>query len=189
MRQADDNLRYQPLFELSDSVNKRSMRLGSQVLSYHQLAPYDGWSQFEPRLHEVVDQLFAKSDNITIRRLGLRYLNALRSDVHKIRGIADIDLVLVVSEESLSKNVNLNYTQDLSSDTQCSVRIATTDFVQGALPANSSVYVDVDVFTKEGFRSNDAAAVKRWLSFAHGKEKESFFSLLKESTIKELQEN
>src|SRR5688572_6634063 len=40
MRQADPNLRFQPLFELRDEQNKQAVRLGGRVLSYHKLAPY-----------------------------------------------------------------------------------------------------------------------------------------------------
>ena len=187
MRQADDNLRHQPVLELADLANKRSIRVGPQVLSYHQLAPYGSWAQFEPCLVEVVDQLFAKSEGVVIRRLGLRYLNALQSDVHGVSGVADLDLSVVVSEETISKSLNLNYTLTTSDEMACTVRVATIDLVQGVLPSNSSVVVDVDVSTKEPFQSTDATEVKRWLKLAHAKEKENFFSLLRESTIRALE--
>jgi uncharacterized protein (TIGR04255 family) len=187
MRQLDDNLRYQPVFELADVPNKKSIRVGPQALSYHQLAPYGSWAQFEPCLVEVVDQLFAKLDGVVIRRLGLRYLNALRSDLHGIRGLADLDLSVVVSEEQISRSLNLNYTVTTSDEIGCTVRVATVDLVQGPLPGNSSVFVDVDIFTKESFHSTDATEVKRWLKLAHDKEKENFFSLLRESTIRALE--
>jgi uncharacterized protein (TIGR04255 family) len=48
--------------------------------------------------------------------------------------------------------------------------------------------VDVDVFTKEGFRSTNQADVIAWINNAHAEEKEHFFRLLTDQTIRELKE-
>jgi uncharacterized protein (TIGR04255 family) len=39
LRQADPNLRYQPVFELHNAEKNRTVRIGDHVLSYHRLAP------------------------------------------------------------------------------------------------------------------------------------------------------
>ncbi len=186
MRQADENLRYQAVFELSDGVEKRSIRLGPQVLSYHQYPPYPGWSRFEPSLHEAIEVLFAKSENLHIRRLGLRYLNAFRPELHGIRGIPDIDASIIVSGETISDTMNLNYTKKVATDVTARVMIATPDFVRGPLPPSTSLYVDVDVFTNEGYRATEVKTIKQWLTSAHQQEKVSFFGVLTETKIQEL---
>ena len=48
-----------------------AVRIGSQVLSYHRLPPYESWTKFKPELDAAIDALFAKADGLTIRRLGL----------------------------------------------------------------------------------------------------------------------
>jgi hypothetical protein len=48
--------------------------------------------------------------------------------------------------------------------------------------------VDVDVFTKEGFRSKNHADVIAWINNAHTAEKQHFFRLLTDQTIEELKE-
>jgi uncharacterized protein (TIGR04255 family) len=189
MRQADENFRYQPLFELKNAADQRLLRVGPQVLSYHQLAPYPGWLKFRPCLHEAVDQLFAKAGAVTIRRLGFRYVNALRPDLHGISGMADLDIDVRVSNDAILSNVNVNYTRTLSDEMLCTVRVATTEFVQGALPPAATTFIDVDVFTKGGFQTSDSAEVKTWVETAHEREKESFFDLLKVSTIEALRED
>jgi uncharacterized protein (TIGR04255 family) len=188
LRQADPNLRYQAVFELAAPDRRRTIRVGSQVLSYHRLSPYVGWKEFKPELEQAVDGLFSKAGGVTIRRLGLRYMNALRADLHGIKSIADLDLKLLIAGETVSGNVNVNFTTDVAPGIDCTVRVATAEFVQGVLPPNTSVYIDVDVFTEEGFKTKDEGEVKRWIELAHTKEKEEFFHLLTANTIEKLEE-
>ncbi len=110
-------------------------------------------------------------------------MNALRPDAHTIRSVSDLDPKLIIAGDDVLGNVNINFTTDLSDETQVTVRIATHEFVQGDLPANTSVFVDVDVFTKDNFRTKDPNIVKGWVEFAHAKEKEQFFRLLPQPTI------
>jgi uncharacterized protein (TIGR04255 family) len=188
LRQADPNLRYQPIFELHNTEKNRALRIGGHVLSYHRLTPYESWSKFKPELDAAIDALFAKAEGLTISRLGLRYINAIRPEFHQISSILQLDLTLAVEQEAVVSNVNINFTTDLSDDTQCTVRVATTEFVQGTLPPGSRVLIDVDVFTKESFKINDAQKVKQWVESAHIMEKEQFFRLLTDATIDALEE-
>jgi len=188
LRQADPHLRYQPVFELVETGGNRSVRIGPQVISYHRLSPYIGWERFSCEINEAIEALFEKTDGLQIRRLGLRYINALRADVHGIRSISDLDLELKIASERLSDNVNVNFITSLSDDTKCTIRVATNDFAQGVLPQSTSVLVDVDVFTKDNFKTKDIKKVKEWVDFAHIEEKKEFFRLLTDDTINTLKE-
>lgn len=188
MRQADPNLRYQPLFALTEEGEQRAVRIGPQAIVYSRGMPYVGWKTFKAELEQVIDAMFMKADDLKVERLGLRYLNALRDDLHGIQSVSDLDLKLEIAGERIAESVNINTTTDGGSDTGCTVRIATTDVIQGNLPPSTSVYVDVDVFTKEGFTTADKGFVKDWIERAHAKEKVHFFRLLKESTIASLRE-
>jgi uncharacterized protein (TIGR04255 family) len=188
IRLSDRNLRYSPMFELADPDRKRSVRIGEHVISYHQLTPYVGWSVFRPELLELVDALFTKAGSPVVRRLGLRYINALRPSVHGIEGIEDLDLRVVVGSRPITRNLNLNFTTDVHEHTSCTLRIATNDFIVGSLPEGTSTVVDVDVFTKSASRIRTAAEAKDWIENAHTREKEQFFGLLTAETIRTLSE-
>jgi len=188
-RQADPSLRYQPVFGLAESNGTREVRIGPQVLSYHRRAPYVGWEKFSSELIEAIEGLYLKAEGLMIRRLGLRYINALIPDVHSIRSISNLDLKVEIAGEPLAENVNVNFIVSLSEDTDCTVRIATPQFVQGLLPPNTSVVADVDVFTKDGFSTQDKSIAIDWIGLAHAWEKEQFFRLLPEKTIEDLREN
>ena len=191
-RQADPNLRYQPIVRLIDEQQKRAVSIGGNVISYSRGMPYIGWKSFKPELDQVIAGVFQKASPLHVERLGLRYLNALQYDLHGIRSIADLNLTLEIANERITGSANLNFTTDGTSDTACTVRIATTDFVQvqqGAMPPTTSVYVDVDVFTNSlGFGTTNQEFVRDWIERAHSKEKIQFFRLLTESTIESLRE-
>ena len=188
MRRADPNLRYQPVFELVDPPNNRSVRIGGQVLSYHRRAPYVGWQLFHPELNEAIDGLFDKTENLTITRLGLRYLNALRPEFHQIRSIRELDLKLLVADQEIVGQVNINFARQVAEGMDSTIRMSTVEFVQGVLPTGTSVVIDVDVFTKPTVQTKDKQMVKQWIQLAHTKEKEQFFGLLKDETIDALTE-
>ncbi len=158
------------------------------MISYHRLAPYGGWDKFKPELSETIDGLFTKSEGVIVRRLGLRYINAISPEQHGIKSIAQLDLGITIEKEELKSNVNLNFTSEQSNDTDCTVRVATTDFVQGNFPLNTSIIIDVDVTTKKNFKTNNRQQVEQWIEFAHTKEKEQFFRLLTQDTIDALEE-
>jgi uncharacterized protein (TIGR04255 family) len=188
IRRINPLMQFAPIIQLAQAESKAALRIGPSVVSFHRLAPYVGWAAFKPELERVVDGLFAKVENPKVTRIGFRYLNALRPAIHHISAIADLDLSLTVSDVTLLSNVNLNFTTNIGPDTSCTVRIATKEFIQGPLPPDTSVYVDVDVFTNEGFSASDNTAVNKWVEFAHTQEKAAFFSLFRQPTIDELRE-
>ena len=188
IRQSDRNLRFTPWFELADPERNRLVRIGEHVLSYHQLAPYVGWPVFSEELRKTVDALFDKAETVNVKRLGLRYINALRPDVHGIKGILDLDLEVVVAGESVPANINVNFTTEVHTNTSCTVRIATKEFVEGNLPETTSLVIDVDVFTNPSLRMKNSDEVKAWVGVAHSREKEQFFRLLTVERIAALTE-
>ena len=186
LREVDPNLRFQPIFELQR--DQRSLRIGPRVVSYHLRHPYQGWAIFGKEVERVVEAVFLKAEGVVIKRLGLRYLNALTSDVHQVRGAGDLDVSVVIGTETVSDEININRTLTVSNDKRCTVKIATPSFVTGSLPPNTTVLADIDVFTPDSFETRDQNVVKRWVEEAHITEKQEFFVLLKGETIDFLEE-
>ena len=123
IRQADSNLRYNPLFELVDQESPRLVRLGDHVLSYHQKAPYVGWAAFRQELFTTVDALFQKAGRVNVKRLGFRYINALKQAVHGVGSVLDLDLKVEVAGESIPDNMNLSIAAPVHERTRCMVRV------------------------------------------------------------------
>jgi uncharacterized protein (TIGR04255 family) len=185
MREADVNLRFTPTFELIDSNNSRAVRVGPHVFSYHVKAPYPGWIDYRRELDLAVDELFVRAPITAVKRLGMRYTNGLRSDLHGIESPRDLDLSISVSHEPQNDKINLNYITDPFPDVRCTVRIATREFIGGQVPPEPNVFIDVDVYT-EDFPATDATSVKNWVNRAHDVAKGEFFHLLTETTVQRL---
>jgi len=187
VRALDPNLQIAPTIELADNENKTVLRIGPSIVSFHRQAPYIGWEKFKPELERVTARLFEVTKDVTIKRLGLRYLNALRPDLHGIGALTDLDIKMTVSEEVIAKAANLNFTTPVGRDSCCTVRIATPDLVVG-IPAGTSVFIDVDVSTNPGFTTKEKTVADEWIEFAHSQEKIEFFRLFTKSTIDNLRE-
>ena len=190
LRQLDPSIRYQPTVEIASvGAEPRALKVGPFVVSYHRAKTYVGWERFRPELEETVDILFAAAENLRVTRIGLRYLNAFNARQHGITSIADLDLAVSLAEGRLTSSVNANFLVDLGAMGKCGVRVATKDFVQGPVSAETTAYLDIDVFTNPGFECKSRDAAKQWISDAHTREKQEFFHLLTQRTIDALTED
>jgi uncharacterized protein (TIGR04255 family) len=188
MRVMNPSFRFAPVIQLVESNDQSQIvRMGPQVLSYHR-RKYCGWGKFQPELDQMVDALFSTAPETTISRLGLRYMNAFSAAGHGIRSVAELDLSLKIADETISDFVNINYSRSVPPVGACMVRIATPDHVQGLIPEETTVFVDVDVYTKGGATFKDGKSVKEWVVQAHEIEKDEFFHLLTKEKIEELKE-
>jgi uncharacterized protein (TIGR04255 family) len=185
-REMDQNLRFVPVFELSGQNPPRAVRIGAHVLSYHRLQPYPGWREFSNEIEIAVDALFGKTQGLVVNRMGLRYINAFTPALHGIGSVSDLDLSVVVAQSRLPGNLNLNFTTDVAEHTQCTVRMATREFIQGQVPSDATLFVDIDVFTTSDFRIDTSDAVKGWLADAHTRKNEAFFGLMMPATLERL---
>jgi uncharacterized protein (TIGR04255 family) len=185
LRALNPAFRFQATVELIDSVSAPTcfLHIGPQVLAYHRLRTYGGWDSFITEIDKVVDTLFVKTENLTVLRLGLRYANALRSDAHRIRGLSSLDMVTTIAGDSLDSHTNLNFNRFPSADTVATVKIATADIVTGLLPPNTTVYVDCDAATPDGYSTKERPIVESWVKNAHEVLKREFFTLLTDETI------
>lgn len=188
IRSQDPSLRNQPILELRSPERHRLVKVGSNVLSYHVIAPYCGWERFRIEIDEVLDHVFTSLDGFRALRLGFRYINALTADDHLIPDVTALNCNIDVAGQKLDPQFNLNYRRQ-KSDTHFSlVRIASPDFVSGRINIAMNALVDVDIFTPDAFETRDILLAKRWMVEAHDFEKEEFFSLLPASILEKLVE-
>jgi uncharacterized protein (TIGR04255 family) len=189
MRQMEATLQHAPIIELFGADSKAALRIGPSVISYHRTSPYIGWQKFKPELLQVAESLFQTAENLRVNRMGLRYLNSLTGERHYIGSIADLDLRLRIADEDITKSTNINFITSSGDNSSCTVRIATKEFVQGSIPQDTSVFIDVDVFTNDGFVTSDQLAVQKWIEFAHAYEKTEFFRLFTQEILDKLKES
>ncbi|RWM08957.1 TIGR04255 family protein [Mesorhizobium sp.] len=185
IRRADPNFRYQPSIEMASADGGVAVRIGPQVVMYAQRGSYPGWDKFGAELDKVITRLYRIIPKVQVSRIGLRYINALRSDAHEVKGIDDLAIGVSVADQKLSNSLNLNFKTNVGTDYETMCRIATVDLAAGNIPEGATVIVDIDVYTGENYSTKDAESVKHWVIQAHDKEKENFFLVLgKEATAR-----
>jgi uncharacterized protein (TIGR04255 family) len=189
LRQVDPNLRYVPLIEMTSPDGGRVLRIGPQAVSYSRRGAYPGWAGgFGEELRTVVEHLYRVLPDAQVSRLGLRYINALKSTLHGIRNIGDLAIKIAVGERSVSAALNLNFKTNVGTDFETMTRIATMDLAEGIIPEHATVIVDVDVYTSSVFATSDVGAVERWVEEAHDQEKTTFFEILGAENTERLRE-
>jgi uncharacterized protein (TIGR04255 family) len=189
IRRADPTLRYLPSLDLVSPDGGISVRIGPEVIAYSRRGNYPGWDQFGAELERVISHLYRVIPTAQVSRLGLRYINALRSDAHGIKSINDIAISIAVADSKLFNSLNLNFKSRAGTAFETMTRIASADLAQGNIPEHATVFVDIDVYTFQGYSANDANSVRNWVMQAHDEEKESFFRVLGKAATKRLKED
>jgi uncharacterized protein (TIGR04255 family) len=188
IRESDPALMHQPVlqlqFQLGDSA--RVIKIGSQVFSYHALAPYPGWTKFEPELLDTAEHVFGALKDARATRFGFRYINVLTKE-HLIEAISNLNIEVTLERKSLTAPLNVNYQRSLAPKHNSLVRVTSMEFVENPSPGITAL-VDVDIFTPPGFSAATAAEARAWLDEAHIFLKDEFFALIPEDIIDKLEE-
>ncbi len=188
IRDLDPNLRIQPTIQLAHPNSDELVKIGPHVISIHLLAPYPGWDAFAERIKAVTDCLFQTVKDVSIIRVGLRYINAITPD-HGVSALTDLQFFVRVGNEPIGGEMVFSHRFSSDSDLVGTLSVATPGFVDGAnFPPECSVFVDIDVFAPAGLGSGGANAIMDWASRAHALEKKAFFGLFSKEQIEALAE-
>ncbi len=186
LREQDLNLKFQPVYQLASPDGLHSIAVGPNVVVLSVTSPYPGWDDaFSGMIKTSVDNLYNFCNPVNVSRLGLRYLNAMNEEDHKIRSPFDLNLELKINGEIPSPEININFLKSFGTNTEVLVRIATPSFIK-TLPKGANTYIDVDVRTLGELETMDAKQVLVWAEDAHQIEKTEYFSLIPSEIIEKL---
>ena len=186
IRLADPNLKFQPILELRGP--NRLVKIGSNVISLHALAPYPGWQLFRSELSSSLEFAFANMQEFRTSRIGFRFINTLSYEL-SIESIRDLNYDITLNNSSLTCPFVLLFLRNHGQSHVVQIRIASPEFVTGILPSNFVGLVDIDVYTSESFLAQSVDIVKEWVEVGHDVAKREFFDLLNEKMRTDLMEN
>ncbi len=186
VRSNHPNLKNEPILRLKESNGSRLVKIGVNVLSFHQLAPYPGWARFKPEIDKTLEILFSSFKEFNATRLGFRYINIFTDEAHGVGNVKDLNYSISVAGRDLTEPQNVNYQRFRSDKHTVQIRVASPEFVTS--PAKVQVLVDLDVFTPTGVETNDVEKACGWVEDAHTYEKEEFFILFTEDMMQRLVE-
>lgn len=188
IRDADANLRFQPTIQLASPVPGELIKIGAHVISLHVVAPYPGWDALSGQLQRLIETLFSIVNDISVTRLGLRYINAITAE-HGVDRISDLQFSLELGGQQVSSEMIFSHRFKVADDIHGTLSLATPSFVNGPnLPNECAAFVDIDIFTPRSLGMIDRGAVLHWVNRAHDAEKAAFFGLFSEAQIEKLKE-
>lgn len=188
IRMSNPDMRFKPLVDIKEEKGCRNIKIGPNIISFHNLKPYLGWDGFYKEISEIINSLFDKISGVSVRRIGLRYINALEKEKHFIESMSDLNLDVKINDENISTSFNFNYKSKPEENFNCLTRVATPDLVGGDLPKTTTAYIDIDVFTVENYSTTESKQVLDWVKKARHHKNEAFFKLLPQDVIEKIKE-
>jgi uncharacterized protein (TIGR04255 family) len=182
LRRNDPNLAYQPTMQVT-FPHGRLIRLGDNVVSYHALQPYPGWTVFKPEIDRAVTLAADRTTDVVVSRLGFRYLNLL-SGAQEVSGLKDLNLEVRAAGSALQGPLNVNYRIGSDGPMSGVIRIATPEFVQG--PQDFNALIDIEVTIEGPKTPQKRDDILAWIDEAHEFLKGHFFGLLKSEVVEKL---
>ncbi len=174
IRANDPDLKFKPHYRISNE--KFVTQIGSDVVTISSFPEYMGWEKFSKQIFGILDRI-EKVDVIdSVRRIGIRYINFFENDIFK-----NINLKVCIGDDNIAHKNTIIRTEIEQNPFKSSLQVT-----NGASHNNKlGSIIDIDTFTEsnlESFFSNKEDLI----SEGHSKEKELFYSLLKEDFLKTL---
>lgn len=191
LRTSTPSLVDQPTHELRNKDGSRMVRVSEGLLSYHIIGQkrYVGWESFRSEFAQIFREVLDQLPETLIHGAALRYINAIERKRHHINDVPELALNVSVRGETLSCPINLNYMEFDGPSHTVTTRIAHPSFVQGTLPKDTSVIVDVEVSSRPStLQSSNLKEAFDWIDRAHDLEKRAFFKLIPPTALAALTE-
>jgi len=187
IRVNDAGLKFQPHFILENEQGPEVVKIGPNMISCSYINKYRGWENFSVLISEMLHVLFKHVKGVKIKRLGLRYVNALSSEKHNVKSIDELKYSIMLQEKDIARFSSLTYKLELSEDHIVLTKIVSPEFIISREHNNAIAFVDIDVSTKDvRVEIGSTEDAMSWIEQAHDFEKEVFFGLLPEEIIKDL---
>lgn len=188
VRRADAHMRYEPLYVFRDRRSPLMARIGEQSVSLHVLYPYVGWTKWSPTIRSLNRLLVDTIQGLTVTRLGLRYIDALRADVHKVQSVTQLAVESSWKGNRIENDILVQFRHSACEGVDAIIRIASGSSVVGQLPSQTSCVTDIDVHSTAALARPESAMLDEWAERAHEINKEIFFGLLPPEQLADLVE-
>lgn len=174
VRATDPNFRFKPHYRISN--DKFVTQIGSDVITIGSFPVYAGWDVFSRQIFSILDRIEKIGIIDSVIRIGIRYINFFENDIFK-----DIDLRICIGDNDIAYKNTIIRTEIEQESFKSSLQVANNVNHNNKMGS----IIDIDTYTESNLK--DFFASKEVLiSGGHSKEKELFFSLLKEEFLKTL---
>ena len=179
VRVQDPNLKYQPYHKLVK--NDFIFNIGPKVLAFVNKTPYAGWSRWSDFFYTILEKVQSTQVIDFAERIGLRYINFFNFNIFD-----KVKLRIELINRKIQKEPTNLRTEILDEGFTKILQIANSVNIIINDQKMTGSLIDIDClyyFSKENNFFNEYCTI---VENAHNKEKELFFSLLKESFLNKL---
>lgn len=163
-------------FLSNDSIFQ--IQLEADRLSIHHLSVYKGWSNFEPIIKTILAKHETSFGTQAVSRLGLRYINHIKSSVDS--GIQEIFSKPILPPEEIGGSLNDVYGNILVEKGNDCLRIQTKSILNPDSEFRLTI-LDLDYYREINIEKLDTLT---WLNCAHEAVESAFEAYLTEETKK-----
>lgn len=174
VRATDPNFKFKPHYRISNQ--SFVTQIGPDVLTISSFPKYAGWDEFSKQIFSILEKIEKVAIIGSVSRIGIRYINFFEKDVFK-----DIDLKIYLGENDIAYKNTIIRTEIQQESYKSSLQVANNANHNNKLGS----IIDIDTFTESNL-SNFFNNKIDLISEGHTKEKELFYSLLKDEFLKTL---
>ena len=174
IRSSDQNLKYKPHYKVisKDIV----VQIGPNVISISSYPEYIGWSAFSSKIYDILSKIKAVDIITEIHRIGTRYINFFEEDIYK-----NINLNIHLNDEQINYKNTVIRSEFDQGKYKSTLQIANNANNNGRV--GSIIDIDTFIITDIKHFFNN---MEDFINNGHKKEKQLFFSLLKNEFLETL---
>ncbi|WP_296618868.1 TIGR04255 family protein [Marivirga sp.] len=174
VRTNDPNFKFKPHYKISNE--RFVIQIGPDVLTISSFPEYSGWEEFSKQIFDILNRVNNVGVIESVTRIGIRYINFFAHDIFN-----DIELKVSIGNDDIAYKNTIIRTEIEHESYKSSLQVANNANHDNRLGS----IIDIDTFTTsnllEFFKNKD-----KIISEGHLKEKELFFSLLKDEFLNSL---
>ncbi|MBS3769951.1 MAG: TIGR04255 family protein [Bacteroidales bacterium] len=174
VRDSDPSLKFKPHYRLSNE--NIVVQVGPDVITISSYPKYTGWNSFSSKIYDILEKVQNIGIIDSIIRIGIRYINFFEQNIFD-----DINLKVTLSENTIDYKNTVIRTEISQDNYKSTLQIANNANHNN----KSGSVIDIDTFMDNNI-DDFFHRKKEIIDNGHEKEKELFFSLLKEEFLNTL---
>ncbi len=175
--QNDPGLAFKPYYEFKK--DNLSLKVGPAVINFSNNEPYIGWEKFFPFIKENVIKIIETDIIKSIDRVGIRYINFFEANL-----FGNINLEVNLNNTNLNEEDTSLRIEKKEEKIRTVFHFANNIDVEINKKMKHGSIVDIDcIFREKPIEENYVDSFVKIINNGHKKEKEIFFSLLKEEFL------
>jgi uncharacterized protein (TIGR04255 family) len=174
VRATDPSFKFKPHYRISNQ--NFVTQIGPDVLAISSFPKYVGWDEFSKQIFSILDKIEKAAIIDSVIRMGVRYINFFDKNIFN-----DINLKICIGENDIAYKNTIVRTELEQGSYKSSLQVANNASHKDKLGS----IIDIDTYIESSI-GNFFDNKENLIFGGHSKEKQLFYSLLKDDFLKTL---